>query len=403
MNTPTSTSPTPSGQRHNAVKHGLMAEGITVLDDSTEYTAIRDDLEDEYQPTGAMESFLLNRMALCMTRLNRAAVLEAQYVNSRVASQNPVDPAGTRPDLTTYQVENLNRTYHRYETAIQNKLFQTLKQFRDLRTTPLRALDDRESDPARTTPRTRRCRRRPLPADHRHVSETAPSYPPQEIPQPLADPTIEPLHYQTDSAPGNDDPVSVEPSQIDSAPRQIECTFPANVPPTPERDAPGEQFSPSVRARNADGRIGAAPASNSPSVPSSAEPFEPFADWDTGEDLHSDSAAAKPAVPSCPAPSVVNANQMLLASRFNALLQALDIAALKEWIQDDPGRLLELARLISIQSLETSRHDTFELKAREMRARLDGALRPRREFNGELTEEKRQRISEIIDECIGLS
>jgi hypothetical protein len=39
------------GQRHNAVKHGLLAEGITELDDPQEYTNTLADLEDDSNPS----------------------------------------------------------------------------------------------------------------------------------------------------------------------------------------------------------------------------------------------------------------------------------------------------------------------------------------------------------------
>jgi hypothetical protein len=188
---PTSTSASSTGQRHNAIRHGLLADGITPLDDAGEFMNLLGDLEDKYQPDGPVESFLLQRMALCMTRLNRAALLEADYIASRIDTRNQADPTGNRPRMATYQVENLNKTYHRYETAIQNKLFQTLKQFNDLRRTEFEGFGNVEGS-AQSRPR--RCRRRPVRTGQDASQEALRNTPHQNV-ESQPDPTKTPLHY----------------------------------------------------------------------------------------------------------------------------------------------------------------------------------------------------------------
>ena len=59
--------------RFNAVKHGLLAEGVTELDNPETFSAFCAKLESELKPFGEIESFLVRQIALGMVRLKRAA------------------------------------------------------------------------------------------------------------------------------------------------------------------------------------------------------------------------------------------------------------------------------------------------------------------------------------------
>jgi len=73
--------------RHNATKHGLLAEGVTELDDAEGYHSTLARLMEETSPVGTIEVFLVKSAALEMVRCNRAARLEAEYITSIL---NPV-------------------------------------------------------------------------------------------------------------------------------------------------------------------------------------------------------------------------------------------------------------------------------------------------------------------------
>src|SRR5438094_10449406 len=80
-----STGPKNSGStRYNAAKHGLLAEGVTELDDAAEYVACRVKLQDELNVTGIVEAAPAHRIALAIMRLRRAVQLEAEHITGRL-------------------------------------------------------------------------------------------------------------------------------------------------------------------------------------------------------------------------------------------------------------------------------------------------------------------------------
>ena len=119
--------------RFNAVKHGLLAKGITELDDSDAYESLVQRLTLAYDPVGDLEIFWVRRIAFCMTRLDRAARLEANYINAEIhpPSQErllqdclaPIPPElGLSTTVGALSAINLVSGFQRYETAIENKL-----------------------------------------------------------------------------------------------------------------------------------------------------------------------------------------------------------------------------------------------------------------------------------------
>jgi len=70
--------------RFNAVKHGLLARGLTELDDSDEYESLIRHLTETYQPIGELEKFFVQRIAFHVIRLQRTQRLEAEYITGEI-------------------------------------------------------------------------------------------------------------------------------------------------------------------------------------------------------------------------------------------------------------------------------------------------------------------------------
>ena len=88
LNAKRSTGPkTPSGKARssmNARKHGLTGKSIVIGDeDPKEFDAFRAALEHDLQPSTALESALVDRLAGLLWRLRRVPAIEAAIVKSR--------------------------------------------------------------------------------------------------------------------------------------------------------------------------------------------------------------------------------------------------------------------------------------------------------------------------------
>jgi hypothetical protein len=122
--------------RLNAVKHGLLAKGITQLDDSDAYEALLQRLMQSYRPVGDVESFLVQRIAFGIIRLQRAARLEAEYITEELQPgtkqsleevlQLVVVEPGHAAAVSALGAINLVSGFQRYETAIENKLYRAI-------------------------------------------------------------------------------------------------------------------------------------------------------------------------------------------------------------------------------------------------------------------------------------
>lgn len=131
----------PSSTRFNAVKHGLLAEGITELDNPETFSAFCSKVESELKPVGEIETFLVRQIALGMIRLRRAAQLEAEYTTaelnppitdrSGIAFGTVYDP-GLPARLSANAVDTLVSKFGRYETQIENRLFRHLHELERL-------------------------------------------------------------------------------------------------------------------------------------------------------------------------------------------------------------------------------------------------------------------------------
>lgn len=137
--------------RYNALKHGLLSEGITELDNVEDFKKLLHDLEEEHRPLGAVETFLVRRLALSTVRLRRIGRLEAEYITEEL---NPpisktegsmiellaqlddektiVLDEGLPAPLRKEAMEYLSSSFQRYETAIENKLYRSLHELERL-------------------------------------------------------------------------------------------------------------------------------------------------------------------------------------------------------------------------------------------------------------------------------
>jgi len=70
--------------RFNAQKHGLLASGVTELDDAEGYQQMLADLMREKNPVGVIETYRVKCIALDIVRLTRAQRLEAEYITAQL-------------------------------------------------------------------------------------------------------------------------------------------------------------------------------------------------------------------------------------------------------------------------------------------------------------------------------
>jgi hypothetical protein len=132
--------------RFNATKHGLLAAGITELDDPDDYRNTLNRLKEGYLMEA--EEFVLGRIALDMVRLRRCARLEAEcltgILNPPIFSeaQNVLDmpslkcsliDRGLPARITSERFEPLIKTFQRYEISVENKLFRHMHEAERLR------------------------------------------------------------------------------------------------------------------------------------------------------------------------------------------------------------------------------------------------------------------------------
>jgi hypothetical protein len=78
--------------RYNAIRHGLLAEGLTEWDDPAEHQEIIRALTAIYPSSDPVDTFLIEQMALEMLRSRRTARLEAETIT---VSSRP-DPSSDR-------------------------------------------------------------------------------------------------------------------------------------------------------------------------------------------------------------------------------------------------------------------------------------------------------------------
>lgn len=134
---PTNTTST----RFNATKHGLLAMGITELDDAEHYRVILNNLRKETAPVGIVETLIIDSLALEMVRLERARLFEARQITAEL--NPPIHSAGLFEDdagllrgemvdpglpapIGPESTHKLVSIFQRYESTILNRIFRLL-------------------------------------------------------------------------------------------------------------------------------------------------------------------------------------------------------------------------------------------------------------------------------------
>jgi hypothetical protein len=135
-----------SATRFNAAKHGLIAQGITELDDAEAYTALLERLNEAHQPVGDIEFFLVERIALAIVRLRRIARMEAEYIRGELHPQvrgkstseqyreenRPLIDPGLPATMKAGSVVALSGIFQRYESTMENKLYRAMNELERL-------------------------------------------------------------------------------------------------------------------------------------------------------------------------------------------------------------------------------------------------------------------------------
>jgi hypothetical protein len=126
--------------RHNAIRHGLLAEGLTEWDDPAEYQEIIHALMAIYPSTDPVDTFLIEQMALEMLRSRRTARLEAETITALSSRPDPSsDPTSDRCSpmidpmiMKEYAGPALDRL-QRYASANLNRMLRCRRELERMR------------------------------------------------------------------------------------------------------------------------------------------------------------------------------------------------------------------------------------------------------------------------------
>ena len=123
---------TPEGKeavRHNAVKHGLLAEEVLLPEeDEAAFKDLDERLRNELEPVGELENMLVDLIVAARWRLRRLGRVEADiFVNMRRASDN-LGGAFMQDSHHANAFSKLSR----YETPIERSLYKALHELQRL-------------------------------------------------------------------------------------------------------------------------------------------------------------------------------------------------------------------------------------------------------------------------------
>ena len=128
--------------RYNAQKHGLLSKAAIIQtgdakEDPDELAALLKALREDFEPDGAMEEILVDRIASCVWRLRRAQQAEVGEIHCAVEIMQITRPVGgAERELVELSQnlphENALAKILRYETAIERQMYRALKELRDL-------------------------------------------------------------------------------------------------------------------------------------------------------------------------------------------------------------------------------------------------------------------------------
>jgi hypothetical protein len=139
--------------RLNAIDHGLLAMGVTELDNADSYCALLNKLQAEFEPLGEIETFLVERIVLSMIRVRRSVRFEAEAIEAALHPERrskskldqemeqrlvemggdaPIIESGFDPHLRSDTVASLADALGRYETLHERRLWRTLQELERL-------------------------------------------------------------------------------------------------------------------------------------------------------------------------------------------------------------------------------------------------------------------------------
>src|SRR5205823_5035412 len=84
-----------SSTRYNALKHGLLAKGITELDSPETFGGLVKTLTDEIEPCGTLEKECVEQIALLTMRVRRARTIEAEIFTAHLNPAKTIHHPGS--------------------------------------------------------------------------------------------------------------------------------------------------------------------------------------------------------------------------------------------------------------------------------------------------------------------
>jgi len=126
--------------RHNAIRHGLLAAGLTEWDDPAEYQENIHALTAIYASSDPLDAFLIEHIARDMVRSRRAARLEAENITALSSWPDPSsDPTSDRCSpmidpmiMKAYAGPVLDRL-ERYTSAALNRMLRCRRELERIR------------------------------------------------------------------------------------------------------------------------------------------------------------------------------------------------------------------------------------------------------------------------------
>lgn len=135
--------------KYNATKHSILREAVTDYEQNV-HMDILEQLNEQFQPKGAVEGLLVERIAIHYIKLFRIQKAETEYMKSQLdprqvhiegglrvmpigdAEVTVVDNEGYTPKIYGRDIEYIANNFGRYETTIENKLYKALHELERL-------------------------------------------------------------------------------------------------------------------------------------------------------------------------------------------------------------------------------------------------------------------------------
>ncbi len=114
--------------RLNALRHGFKSKGLNIFDNWGLYEKELDQLKSQYAPSGPISEFLVERVALDLTRARRGAAWEAEYINLMIDTDAGLCGANIHDHTMKERLAPLFKLLQRYDAEATNRIFRSLRQ-----------------------------------------------------------------------------------------------------------------------------------------------------------------------------------------------------------------------------------------------------------------------------------